>query len=186
MTARPERICPPWLAPFLDNPLRRWLTGSRKLAQRHVRPGMTVLDFGCGPAPMLRDFLRAAAPDGRVVCADMQQAMLDHVARKARRAGLAGRVQLHLCGRDDADLPRGVADFAVAFWVLHETPDPAASLAQLRDCLKPGGHLLVAEPRMHTSPAAFAGLLAQARQAGLEEIEQPAVGLSRACLLHAI
>ena len=74
------------------------------------------------------------------------------------------------------------ADFALAFWMLHEVPDQAAFLAEVRACLKPGGRLLVVEPRLHVGGAAFERSVAIARGVGLLPVARPAVALSRAVL----
>lgn len=182
---RSAHVCPPWISPFLDNPIRRWLLGSRRLASEHVAPGMTVLDFGCGPAPMLVDFARALGTTGRIVCADLQQSMLSRVARKARRRGLSDRVELHLCDPGAGlSLPADSIDFAVAFWVMHELPRPADALGQILSCLKSGGRFLLVEPTIHVSRDKCLELVQAARDTGFAAVSVPRIRLSRAQLLQ--
>ena len=65
--------------------------------------------------------------------------------------------------------------------MLHEVPDQAAFLAEVIACLKPSGRLLIVEPRLHVSGAAFERSVAIAN-VGLEPIARPTVALSRAVL----
>ncbi len=172
-------VCPDWLAPMLDNPLRRWVTGSRKMVESHVRPGMTVLDVGCGSGALLPDLARIVGSEGSVICADIQAGMLERVARKSVRLGVANRVRLHQCSQRGLGLEPAVADFAIAYWMLHEAPDPKALLAEIRASLKPDGKLLVAEPGVHVNQAMFERTLAEAGEVGLRLLEQPSIRMSR-------
>jgi len=105
--------------------------------------------------------------------------MLDRVARKATRLGVADRVRLHQCSQRGLGLEPGVADFAIAYWMLHEAPEPKALLAEIRASLKAGGRLLVAEPGVHVNQAMFETTLAEAREVGLRLLEQPSIRMSR-------
>lgn len=179
-----DRVCPASMAWMFDNPLRRWLTGSRRMAKRYLREGMVVLDVGCGPAPMLLDIARVVGRAGRIICADIQEKMLAHVQRKAERAGILEQVQLHRCEPNCLGLPAETADFAIAFWMVHEAPDPDPLLAQIVDSLRPGGQFLVIEPRMHVRKRDFEHALELACSRNLVEIERPRIRISRAALLQ--
>ena len=75
------------------------------------------------------------------------------------------------------------ADFALAFWMLHEVPDQAAFLAEVLACLRPGGRLLVVEPRVHVGGSTFERSVSdRLRGAGLLPVARPVVALSRAVL----
>lgn len=54
--------------------------------------------------------------------------------------------------------------------------------AEGRAALKLGGHLLIAEPRIHIGAATFERSVALARNVGLEPVAWPAFALSRATL----
>jgi hypothetical protein len=41
-------VCPWWGGYFIDNPLRRLLHDPEKILRTYVKPGMTVMDIGCG------------------------------------------------------------------------------------------------------------------------------------------
>jgi ubiquinone/menaquinone biosynthesis C-methylase UbiE len=181
LRSRSGNVCPWWLCPTFDNPLRRLIHNPDRILARLVQPGQTALDLGCGMGYFSIPLARLVGPEGKVICVDRQEQMLAGVRRRAERAGLADRIRLHRAGTDGLGLTE-TADFALAFWMLHEVPDQAAFLAEVRACLRPGGRLLVAEPRIHVGSAAFARSVEAARGTGLAPIARPAVALSRAAL----
>jgi hypothetical protein len=58
-----------------------------------------------------------------------------------------------------------------------------AFLKEIASALKPRGKLLIVEPKMHVSAAAFEKTIDIARQAGLKPISEPKVRFSRSKLL---
>jgi SAM-dependent methyltransferase len=68
---------------------------------------------------------------------------------------------------------------------VHELPDQARFFEQVRRALKPGGRILVTEPRGHVGEAAFAETLAAAEAAGLVRVEPTPRGPGRTALLRA-
>ncbi len=143
---------------------------------------MTALDFGCGPGFFTLDLARLVGPSGRVIAADLQPAMLERVRLKVHGAGLGSRITLHQCQPTRLGLS-GPLDFVFAFYVVHELPDPAAFLAEVRPLFSPGGRLLVVEPPFHVSSAAFATTLRLADQAGFRVVSRPRVRFNKAALL---
>ncbi|HEY5999907.1 MAG TPA: class I SAM-dependent methyltransferase [bacterium] len=177
-----ERVCPWWLAYSFDNPLRRLLHPPREVLGTWVRPGMTVLDVGCGIGHFSLGMASLVGPAGRVIAADVQERALAIVQRRARRAGLAGRITTHRCGTDLCDVA-GPVDFVLAFWMLHETPSAEGFCREIAGLLAPAGRFLVAEPTWHVGERLFEEEMAAAARAGLRIIERPRIRLSRAALL---
>jgi SAM-dependent methyltransferase len=181
-----HHVCPWWLGYLLAHPLRRLWQDPSVLLRPFVAGGATVLEPGCGMGFFTIDLARLVGPGGRVIAVDIQPKMLDGLRRRARRAGFLDRIDARLVqsdglGVDDLD---GQVDFGLAFAMVHELPDPRRFFAEMHRALKPGGTLLVAEPRGHVSEEAFAGMLATAGQAGLVAEQGPAVRSSWTAVLR--
>jgi ubiquinone/menaquinone biosynthesis C-methylase UbiE len=177
-----ETVCPWWLSFFLHNPLRRLIHNPETILAAYVRAGDVALDIGCGPGYFSLPLARLVGPAGSVIAVDLQPQMLDLLRRRAERAGLLSRIRLHRCAADRMGVETPV-DFALAFAMVHETPDAGALLAEVAALLKPGGRFLLAEPRAHVTAQAFEATLALARAAGLQPCAEPRIAMSRAALL---
>jgi ubiquinone/menaquinone biosynthesis C-methylase UbiE len=138
---------------------------------------MTVLEPGCGMGHFSLPLARLVGPEGKVICVDVQPRMIDGLRRRARRAGLLDRIEASVCTPEDLGLEtfRERIDLAVAIHTVHETGDAGRFLGQIAAALRPGGALLVMEPRGHVSREAFAATLATAERLGLAERDPPAV-----------
>lgn len=178
-----KHVTPWWLAWSFDNPLRGLLHPAGQVLGPWVRPGMTALDVGCGIGHFTLGLARLVGPGGRVVAADLQEGALAVVRRRAARAGLADRVTTHLCAPDRVGVA-GPVDFALSFWMAHETPSQRDLLAELAAVLRPGGRLLVAEPRLHVTAREFERTYEAAALAGLRVAAHPAVRASYAALFE--
>lgn len=178
-----NRVCPVELAGGLDNRIRRWLQNPRKILAPFIRAGMTVLDFGCGPGFFTLDVARLVGPSGRVIAADLQDGMLRKLEEKIRGTELEPRIALHRCGKKAIGWPDPV-DFILAFYMVHELPDPDAFFREIGSMLKTDGHALIVEPPFHVSKADFDRMLQKARESGFHPAQRPKVFLSKAVLLQ--
>ncbi len=179
-------ICPWWLGYLLVNPLRRRLQDPVAILGPHVRDGMTVIEPGPGMGFFTLDLARLVGPHGRVVCVDVQQKMLDALRKRAGKIGMQDRIETRLArdgglGIDDLS---GLADFVMAFAVVHEVPDGARFFREAYAALKPGGRMMLSEPAHHVSDEAFAATLAHAEHAGFRVEERSASRAGRTALLE--
>jgi ubiquinone/menaquinone biosynthesis C-methylase UbiE len=181
----PHRVCPWWLGYFLVTPLRRLWQDPRAILEPYVREGMTSLEPGPGMGFFTLELARRVGPTGRVVAVDLQPKMLAALRRRARRAGLDGRIETREATGSDlgvGDLA-GKVGFVLAFALVHELPDVDAFFGQVAGALVSHGRLLLAEPRGHVSEAEFAKTLEIARTKGLDVVESPPVRGSRTAVL---
>ena len=174
-----DHVCPWWAGYFIDNRLRRLLHSPETILGRYVRPGMTVMDLGCGMGFFSIAMARMVGDQGCVIAVDIQQRMLGVLQSRAEKSGVASRIRTHRAVPDRLGVDAGV-DFALAFAMVHEVPDTRSLLRQVCSCLKSDARFLVAEPRLHVSAAAFQGMMTLAREVGLGVLEEPQVRLSRA------
>ena len=184
---RDHHVCPWWIGYLLASPLRRLVERPETLLTPLVEPGMTAVDIGSAMGFFSLPLARLVGPEGRVVCVDVQQRMLTRLQKRARRKGLGDVIETRLCTQDSLGLDglAGRVDIALAFYVVHETAFPARFLGECRSVLRPGGHLLVAEPRGHVTVEEFERTLEMAREAGFEVRDGHGPRRAHAALLEA-
>ena len=156
-------------AGHLDSRLRRFLYRPDRLAERYVKPGNRVLDFGCGPGFFTREFAKRVGESGLVFSVDLQEEMLRILRRKLEPEGLLQRIRTHRCEPDSINLPidlNETFDAAFAIFVVHEVPDPAKLFREIAALLRPGGTLFYTEPPFIVSGKEFRDNLAMAEDAG--------------------
>jgi SAM-dependent methyltransferase len=176
-----HHLCPPWFAWVIDNPFRRWLHKPEEIFARHIAPGSTVVELGCGSGPFTLALARRVGPSGKVIAADLQPEMLAKVQKRVARAGLLDRVQLHPCEPKRVGLSTRV-DFVLAFWMVHEVLSAADLFAEMCEALNAPGKLLLTEPKFHVGRAQFEIEVEAALAANFKLLERPAVRLSQAAL----
>jgi ubiquinone/menaquinone biosynthesis C-methylase UbiE len=184
MPEHSHHVCPWYGIWTFDNLFRPLIHDRERIFGSYVRPGMTVLDLGCGAGYFTLSLARLVGPAGKVIAVDLQPQMLAMLERRARRAGLLDRITRQACTPDRLGLTGVQADFANAFWMVHEAPDSRALLDEVRSALKPRGRLLVVEPRGHVSAKEFSALLDVAQTLGWAVETLPAIAFSRAALLE--
>ena len=169
-----EHVCPVERAGMLDSRVRRWLQDPRRILEPFVRPGMTAIDLRCGPGFFTLDMARLAGAGGKVFAVDLQEGMLEIVRGKVRGTELESIVRPHRCEEDSLNLDGCVAaDFALAFYMVHEVPDKERFFREVFAALGPGGRFLVVEPPFHVSKKAFDVTLGFAAAAGFKAQDGP-------------
>ena len=102
----------------------------------YLRPGLRVLDFGCGPGNISVGLAKAAAP-GELHGVDMEESQIE-LARAV--AAAYGRDNTIFHAGDVTNMPFEDDFFDVAHChnVLMHIPDTGAVLAEVKRVLKPG------------------------------------------------
>lgn len=123
--------------------------GQREMVERTVHelakvvaPPGPVADLGCGPGAHA---LALAQRGYDVVGLDGSPRMAQIARARAARDEVDATFDVHDVS---SSLPFADASLggALAILVLQHLPDPAAFIAEIRRCLRPGGHLLMAAP----------------------------------------
>jgi 2-polyprenyl-3-methyl-5-hydroxy-6-metoxy-1,4-benzoquinol methylase len=105
------------------------------------------------------------------------------VRKRASKAGVAHRIQLHKSQEDSFGLTVQ-ADFALTFWMVHEVPDVTRFMEQIRSLIKPSGKYLLTEPVMHVDVSRFEEIIGYASDTGFKMIENPTIAWSRAAVFE--
>ncbi|MGZ4539682.1 MAG: class I SAM-dependent methyltransferase [Blastococcus sp.] len=105
-----------------------------------LRPGLELLDVGCGPGTITVDLAARVAP-GRVVGLDLSDEPLAEARGLAERAGVAATFEVGdvyaLADADDS------FDVVHAHQVLQHLTDPVAALREMARVCRPGGVIAV-------------------------------------------
>jgi len=110
----------------------------------HLRPGMDLLDLGCGPGSITVGLARAAAP-GRVTAIDREASQ---IALLVRRAAAEGVSNVEAVAGDALALPLADASVDAVFShaLFEHLPDPVAALREVIRVVRPGGVVVVVSP----------------------------------------
>ena len=178
-------LCPWWMGYFLASPLRRLYQNPERILGPHVQTGMVVLDVGSAMGYFTLPMARLVGESGRVIAVDLQEKMIRSLKRRARRAGLAERIETRICPSTSLGIDDLVdrVDFALAFAVLHEMPDARETFTGIHRSLRAGGRLLLAEPSGHVTIEEFARTTATAKECGFDVVSVPTIRSSRSLLL---
>lgn len=123
----------------------RWRTAENSAAYllAELRPGMRVLDVGCGPGTITIDVAKCVAP-GEVIGVDRVAEPFRAAREEAAKQGVSG-VSFRTGDVYDLDFEDDSFDVVHAHQLLHHLTDPVAALREMRRLAKPGGIVAVRE-----------------------------------------
>lgn len=140
---------------------------SPKHLKRVLQPrnGERILEIGPGVGVHALPIAASLLPNGVLDVLDVQQEMLDDLARRAARSGLTNIV-LRQGDAQKLPYPDRTFDAAYLIAVLGEIPDSGVALRELRRVLKLDGRLVISELLIDPDFIPLRTLLAKARDAG--------------------
>jgi len=117
----------------------RWRTVANSAAylRPHLRPGLSLLDVGCGPGTLTVDLARLVAP-GRVTAVEPDETVLALARDEAATRGVAN-IGFAVADVHALDLPDARFDVVHAHQVLQHLADPVRALREMRRVCRPGG-----------------------------------------------
>jgi ubiquinone/menaquinone biosynthesis C-methylase UbiE len=178
-----KHVCPWWVGYLLLCPIRRWFQNPEKILSPYITEGMTVLEIGPGMGFFTISAARMVGHSGKVIAVDVQEKMINALAKRSAKAGLRNRVIARLIEPDNMGVSEPI-DLCLLINVVHEVPDPAGLFSQIKAILKPTGKVLLLEPAgWHVSEKQFQDTLALAADAGLVAIGKPEIRKSWSALL---
>jgi SAM-dependent methyltransferase len=116
---------------------RRTAEDSAAYLVPHLRPGLSLLDVGCGPGTITADLAALVAP-GSVVAVDQSADVLDVARAETRRRNL-DNVAFATADVHQLEFPDGAFDVVHAHQVLQHVADPVRTLREMRRVCRPGG-----------------------------------------------
>jgi ubiquinone/menaquinone biosynthesis C-methylase UbiE len=135
---------------------RRWLSGAHAPAHSrrtaavnaafflpYLRPGMDLLDAGCGPGSITIGLAEAVAP-GKVVGIDTNPAAIG-AARQLAAEHRVANVSFEVVDLHESPFPPANFDAIFAHAVFQHVPDAKRAAQSLRKMLRPGGVIGVAD-----------------------------------------
>ncbi len=129
---------------FLQLLHRRSLETHAAHLKPHLKAGLDVLDFGCGPGALAVRLAEAVEP-GELHGVDIEASQID-IARAAARDGGHANAKFHVADvTDRLPFEDDFFDVAHCHAVLTHVPDTQAALREVKRVLKPGGILACRE-----------------------------------------
>jgi SAM-dependent methyltransferase len=117
----------------------RWRTAENSAAYLlpHLRPGMRLLDVGCGPGTLTADLAARVAP-GEVLAVDTSAEVIAEAEAYAREAG-ARNLSFQVGDFRSAGHAERSFDVVHAHQVLQHLGDPVGALTEMRRLMRPEG-----------------------------------------------
>ena len=112
-----------------------------------LRPGLRVIEIGCGPGAAAREVAVRVGPQGHVLAVDRSEKAIGALTRSAAELISAGRLTARHAAAEELELAPGEERYDIAFAVrvaAFDGRDPRAgvlALARLGRVLVPGGRL---------------------------------------------
>ncbi|GAB3328245.1 methyltransferase domain-containing protein [Larkinella ripae] len=127
--------------PTATNPIleRRTVANSNRNLLKHLKPGLSVLDVGCGSGAITRGIAEQVGPQGRVLGIDPGETL---IAQARQQADALPQLEFQ-----QADVYRFATDerfdLVTCARVLQWLNRPEEALLRMKELVKPGGYLAI-------------------------------------------
>jgi demethylmenaquinone methyltransferase/2-methoxy-6-polyprenyl-1,4-benzoquinol methylase len=117
-----------------------------------ARPGQTILDIAGGTGDLAARFSRLVGPEGQVILADINAAMLEVGRDRLIDKGATGNIEVVQADAQALPFKDNTVDCITIAFGLRNVTDKDMALRSMLRVLRPGGRLLVLEFSKPTSP----------------------------------
>jgi arsenite methyltransferase len=119
-----------------------WQQPQRVIAALNIRPGDRVADLGSGSGYFTFRLAEAVGPGGKVFAVDIDQDMIDLIAKRVRQEPRSN-IEPVLATPNDPLLPKTGVDLIFTSNTYHHIDKRIAYFANLRKYLRPGGRVAI-------------------------------------------
>lgn len=130
---------------------RTWQNPEKILAAIGLRPGMTLIDVGCGEGFFALPAARMVGAGGKVIGIDRSEGAVSRMLARAAGEGLAN-IQGIAAMAEETVACTGCADIVFFGIDLHDFDNPRRVLANARRMIRPGGVLADLDWRKEETP----------------------------------
>ena len=117
-----------------------------RAASFSIRPGMTVVDYGCGPGRYTAEFARLVGENGKVYAVDLLEIAIKETEKRLQKSEVKN-VELKVAQGYDSGIPQSTADMICAVDMFHHV-DPVPFLKEMGRIAKPDGVLVLSGGHM--------------------------------------
>jgi SAM-dependent methyltransferase len=136
----PEKRAEEWNDPARDE----WQKPEAIIEAMDIEQGMTVADVGAGTGYFLPFLSEAVGEEGRVVAADIEEAMLEYIENLAAEKGLEN-IETVKSEKTDSNLEEASVDRILIVNTWHHIPDRGEYARHLRERLTEGGEVWIVD-----------------------------------------
>ena len=123
---------------------RRYAARDAAFLLPHLKPGMTLLDCGCGPGTITIGLAEAVAP-GHVVGVDLNAGQVEIAAKSAAERGITN-LRFETASVYRLPFPDNSFDTVFAHALFEHLGEPEAALHEIKRVLRPGGVVGISSP----------------------------------------
>ncbi len=181
-----KKTCPVWVGYLLILPVRKLYQNPYKILSNYLSPGMQVIDYGCGMGFFSLPMAKMVSPNGKVICIDIQEKMIEKLKHRLRRKRVNHIIETRVASAENKwglDGLKNKIDFILLFAVLHEVYNKKALFTELYKILKKTGKILFVEPKHHVPYQEFKETLNIAESVGFICKESPKIKMSYSIVL---
>jgi ubiquinone/menaquinone biosynthesis C-methylase UbiE len=119
-----------------------WYSPEKRIKSFGIKPGTTVVDYGCGPGRYLRSLSVQVGAKGKVLGADIHELALQYSRKRIRKYRLKN-VELLLVREYRCEIGDREVDYICALDMLHLVQNVQRLFKELHRIIKPGGTLIL-------------------------------------------
>ena len=106
-----------------------------------VQPGVSVLDYGCGPGGMSMELARRVGPSGHITGLDLNSGMVALAKARAEREGFSASTKFLQWSEDRLPFDDATFERVICKSVLEYVADPSNVIEEFKRVTQPGGRV---------------------------------------------